>query len=118
VEIADRVKDLIKSGGEWISSLELERAILDHPEVSEVAVVAIAHPEWGERPAALVVPTAGASPSTDEIREFLADRVARWWLPDLVEVVDDLPKTGVGKYDKRRIRADYADRLQRAAEGA
>jgi fatty-acyl-CoA synthase len=111
VEIADRVKDLVKSGGEWISSLELERALLEHPDVVEAAVVAIPHAEWGERPAALIVAAAGTAPTVADVRAFLEGRVAKWWLPDVVELVDDLPKTGVGKYDKKRIRAEYRDRL-------
>jgi fatty-acyl-CoA synthase len=117
LEIVDRTKDLIKSGGEWISSLELERAILDHPDVSEAAVIAIADPEWGERPAAIVVAAAGISPDAGELRTFLRQRVASWWVPDVVEVVAELPRTGVGKYDKRRLRALYAERLRPGGGG-
>jgi fatty-acyl-CoA synthase len=109
--IVDRTKDLIKSGGEWISSLELERAILEHPDVLEAAVIAIAHPEWGERPAAIIVAAGDASPNADEMKAFLRDRVASWWIPDVVEVVDELPRTGVGKHDKRRLRALYGAQL-------
>jgi fatty-acyl-CoA synthase len=111
VELVDREKDLVKSGGEWISSLDLERALLAHPDVAEAAVIAIPHERWGERPAALVVPTPGAEPDLEALHDFLRDRVVSWWLPDVVELVAELPKTGVGKYDKRRLREEYAERL-------
>jgi fatty-acyl-CoA synthase len=111
VEIVDRTKDLVKSGGEWISSVELERAMVDHPAILEAAVVAYAHPRWGERPAALVVAEPGASVDLDEVRVFLRERVASWWVPDVIEVVDRLPKTGVGKTDKKRLRSDVSERI-------
>jgi fatty-acyl-CoA synthase len=111
VELVDREKDLVKSGGEWISSLDLERELVAHPDVAEAAVIAIPHERWGERPAALVVPAAGAEPSSETIREFLRDRVASFWVPDVIELVSELPKTGVGKYDKRRLREEHAERL-------
>jgi fatty-acyl-CoA synthase len=111
VEIVDRAKDLIKSGGEWISSLELERALLEHPGVLEAAVVAIPHERWGERPGALVVAAPGEPVDPEVLKDFLAERVARWWVPDAIVLVDELPKTGVGKYDKKLIRAEYAPRL-------
>ena len=117
LEIVDRTKDLIKSGGEWISSLELERAIVEHPDVSEVAVIAIPDAEWGERPAAIVVAAGAGSLKADELKAFLRDRVASWWVPDVVEVVAELPRTGVGKYDKRRLRARYAERLSTVSGG-
>jgi len=111
VQLVDREKDLVKSGGEWISSLDLERALVAHPDIAEAAVIAIPDERWGERPAALVVPAEGAAPNLESVREFLRDRVATWWLPDAIEIVADLPKTGVGKYDKRRLRAEHAERL-------
>jgi fatty-acyl-CoA synthase len=111
VELVDREKDLVKSGGEWISSLDLERALVAHPDVAEAAVIAIPHERWGQRPAALVVPTPGAAPDLESLRGFLLERVASWWLPDVIELVAELPKTGVGKYDKRRLREEYAERL-------
>lgn len=111
VELVDREKDLVKSGGEWISSLDLERALAAHPDVAEVAVIAVPHERWGERPAALVVPRGDARPDPDELRAFLAGRVASWWLPDVIELVPELPKTAVGKYDKRRLREEHASRL-------
>ena len=111
VELVDRVKDLIKSGGEWISSIELEQALCSHPAVAEVAVVALPDPEWGERPAALVVAAPGSTAEPDELVEFLRGRVARWWLPDLVRFVPEIPKTAVGKYDKKRLRQELAAEL-------
>jgi fatty-acyl-CoA synthase len=114
LEIVDRTKDLIKSGGEWISSLELERAILEHPDVAEAAVIAVPHPEWGERPAAIIVPDPHASLDPEDLERFLRERVASWWVPDVIEIVDELPRTGVGKYDKRALRDRYAERPRRA----
>jgi fatty-acyl-CoA synthase len=118
VELVDREKDLVKSGGEWISSLDLERALVSHPEVAEAAVIAVPHERWGERPAALVVPAGDARPDPNELREFLAGQVASWWLPDVIELVPDLPKTAVGKYDKRRLRYAHAARLATVLEAA
>lgn len=111
VELVDREKDLVKSGGEWISSLALERILVSHPKVAEAAVIAIVHERWGERPAALVVPADDERPDPEELREFLAGHVASWWLPDVIELVADLPKSAVGKYDKRRLREEHAARL-------
>jgi fatty-acyl-CoA synthase len=111
VTIVDRTKDLVKSGGEWVSSLDLERALVAHPEVAEAAVIAFPHPRWGERPAAFVVAVAGAEPAAEELKEFLSGTVARWWIPDVIELVEELPRTGVGKHDKRRLRAEHAERL-------
>jgi fatty-acyl-CoA synthase len=108
VEIVDRAKDLIKSGGEWISSLDLERMLADHPDVGEVAVVAVADDRWGERPLAVVVPAAGCAPDPEELRAFLRDRLPRWWVPERVLITDKIPKTAVGKYDKRALRAGLA----------
>jgi fatty-acyl-CoA synthase len=114
VEVVDRSKDLIKSGGEWISSLELEQAIAAHPAVGEVVVVAVPDERWGERPAAIVVTKPGATLTDGALREFLEPRVARWWLPDRVVLVAEIPKTPVGKYDKRRLRAELAEGLAAA----
>ncbi len=106
--IVDRAKDLIKSGGEWIPSLALEHAILEHPDVEEVAVVAVADAQWGERPVAIARLRAGATLELDGLRDFLTGRIASWWGPDRLEVVAELPRTGVGKYDKRALRESYA----------
>jgi fatty-acyl-CoA synthase len=118
LEIVDRTKDLVKSGGEWISSVGLERALAAHPAVLESAVVAVPDDRWGERPAALIVVNDGVVLDPDEIRRFLGDKVPSWWVPDYIEFVDQLPKTGVGKIDKRRLRDEYLPRLiSTAAQG-
>ncbi|GAA4864175.1 long-chain-fatty-acid--CoA ligase [Actinomycetospora straminea] len=103
LRVVDRVKDLIKSGGEWISSLALEAALLEAPGVADVAVVAVPHERWQERPVAVVVP-AGEGLDPEAVLGALAGRVPRWWCPDRVEVVDALPRTSVGKVDKRALR--------------
>jgi fatty-acyl-CoA synthase len=104
LEIVDRAKDLIKSGGEWISSVALEQALLGHPSVTEAAVIAVRHERWQERPLALVVCAPGTKPTPAELLDSLRDRVPRWWLPDRVVVVAELPRTSVGKVDKRALR--------------
>jgi fatty-acyl-CoA synthase len=100
LRVVDRAKDLIKSGGEWISSLALEQALLADPAVEEAAVIAVPHPRWQERPLALVVSAA----EPEALMARLAERVPRWWLPERIEIVDHLPKTSVGKLDKRALR--------------
>ena len=111
LEIVDRTKDLVKSGGEWISSVELERALASHPAVLESAVVAVPHERWGERPAALVVLTQPGAADADDLKVFLSTQMSSWQVPDIVEFVDDLPKTGVGKIDKRRLRDEVVPKL-------
>jgi fatty-acyl-CoA synthase len=111
LEIVDRTKDLIKSGGEWISSVELERSLAAHPAVAETAVVAVPHERWGERPMALVVLRHNAEVTSEDILEFLSTKVASWQVPDIIEFVVDLPKTGVGKIDKRRLRDEVVPGL-------
>ncbi|HEY4026412.1 MAG TPA: long-chain fatty acid--CoA ligase [Candidatus Dormibacteraeota bacterium] len=110
ITIVDRTKDVIKSGGEWISSVELEGAIMAHPKVLEAAVVGLHHSKWQERPVAYVVarPEHTGDLSADEVREFLADKVARWWLPDEIRFIDEIPKTSTLKFDKKALRADAA----------
>jgi acyl-CoA synthetase (AMP-forming)/AMP-acid ligase II len=115
VALTDRAKDVIKSGGEWISSIELENAALAHPGIEAAAVIGVAHPRWQERPLMLVVRKPGADPEPAAILETLAARVARWWLPDAIEFVDSLPLTATGKLDKKALRAVWGTRL--AAEG-
>jgi fatty-acyl-CoA synthase len=107
IQIVDRTKDLVKSGGEWISSVELESTIMGHPKVLEAAVIGIPHPKWSERPVAYVVakPDFKGKVTAEEILEFLKTRVAKWWLPDEVRFVDEIPKTSVGKFDKKVLRA-------------
>jgi fatty-acyl-CoA synthase len=103
--IVDRAKDLVKSGGEWISSVELEGACLAHPAVREAAVVGVRSEKWDERPVVVAALEPGASLTLDELREFLLGRVAKWWLPDELVVVDEVAKTSVGKFDKKALRA-------------
>ena len=109
VQITDRSKDVIKSGGEWISSVELETLLVGHPAVLDAAVVGVPDERWAERPLATVVLRPGMSATPEELREFLAPKVARWWLPERWAFVDELPKTSVGKLDKKVIRAEYAE---------
>jgi fatty-acyl-CoA synthase len=109
VTLTDRAKDVIKSGGEWISSVELENVLMAHPAVLEACVVGVPDERWGERPLAAVVLREGASATLDELRAFLAEQVARWQLPERWALVDTVPKTSVGKFDKKRVRASYHD---------
>ena len=110
IRLVDRAKDLIKSGGEWISSVDLENELMAHPAVAEAAVVAMPDARWQERPIAFVVAAPGAQPpSEEELRQWLARRFVKWWLPDRFVVTDALPKTGVGKLDKRRLRERAAE---------
>ncbi len=111
IKITDRAKDVIKSGGEWISSLDLENTLMAHPAVAEATVVGLKHQKWQERPAAFVVLRPNASATEAELLEFLSDKVAKWWLPDTVVFVDAIPKTGTGKFDKKVVRDQYADLL-------
>ncbi len=107
VEIQDRTKDLVKSGGEWISTVALENALMGHPAVLEAAVIAIPDERWTERPLAVVVFREGRSASSEELREFLAPNFAKWWLPDRFEAVDEIPKTAVGKFRKTALREQF-----------
>jgi fatty-acyl-CoA synthase len=109
VTLTDRAKDVIKSGGEWISSVELENHLMGHPAVSEAAVVAVPDERWQERPLAVVVVNEGAEVCARELREFLCDKVVRWWLPERWAFIDQVPLTSVGKFDKKTIRARYAE---------
>ncbi|MCW2779528.1 MAG: fadD9 [Frankiales bacterium] len=109
VQITDRSKDVIKSGGEWISSVELENDLMGHPAVFEAAVVAVPDERWDERPLACVVLAPGASATAEELRDFLADKIAKWQLPERWAFIDAVPKTSVGKFDKKVLRKQYAD---------
>lgn len=109
LKIVDRSKDLIKSGGEWISSVDLENALVGHPAVREAAVIGVAHPRWQERPLAVVVLKEGAAAEPEELREFLADKFAKWQLPDAFVFVNELPHTSVGKLLKMKLREKYAN---------
>jgi fatty-acyl-CoA synthase len=107
IRLVDRTKDVIKSGGEWISSVELENEIMAHPSVAEAAVIGISHPKWQERPLACVVLREGATLTKEELLAFLEPRVAKWWLPDDVQFIDAVPKTSVGKFSKKDLRAKF-----------
>jgi fatty-acyl-CoA synthase len=107
--LTDRSKDVIKSGGEWISSVELENAIMAHPAVMEAVVVGIPDEKWGERPLASVVVKEGEDVSAEDLKDFLADKMAKWQLPDKWAFIDEVPKTSVGKFDKKVIRQRFAD---------
>ena len=111
IQIMDRTKDLVKSGGEWISSVDLENAIMAHPKVIEAAVIAVPHPKWQERPIACVAlaPQYRGQVTKEDILDFLKDRVAKWWLPDDVIFIDAVPKTSVGKFNKRALREQFKD---------
>lgn len=109
VRLTDRTKDVIKSGGEWISSVELENAAVSHPDVLEAAAIGVPHPKWGERPLLLAVTRPGADVTGEAIREFLRSRVATWWVPEAVEFVESLPHTGTGKISKKDLRERYRD---------
>ena len=104
VTIRDRSKDVIKSGGEWISSVDLENAAVAHPGVAEAAAVGVPHPTWSERPVLVVVRKAGATVTRDEMLAFLDGKIAKWWMPDDVAFVDELPHTATGKISKRTLR--------------
>ncbi|MEA2249675.1 MAG: hypothetical protein QOH46_4204 [Solirubrobacteraceae bacterium] len=109
IKLVDRTKDLVKSGGEWISSVELENVVMGHPEVLEAAVIAVPDDEWGERPCACVVRCEGSDLDADGVRSYLSDRVAKWWVPERVEFIEEVPKTSVGKFDKKVLRRRLAD---------
>src|SRR5947199_32781 len=108
IQIKDRSKDVIKSGGEWISSVDLENALMAHPAVAEAAVIAIPDEKWQERPLAAVLLRDGASATAEELRDFLAPQFAKWWLPDRIEFVSEIPKTAVGKFRKTALREQFA----------
>ncbi len=107
ISLVDRTKDLIKSGGEWIGSVEVENEIMAHPAVAEAAVIGVASEKWMERPLACVVLHEGAELTYDELIEFLAPRMAKWWLPDALEIIDEVPKTSTGKFSKRTLRDHF-----------
>ena len=106
--ISDRSKDVIKSGGEWISSVDLEGSVMAHPAIFEAAVIAVPDERWQERPLCCVVLRPDATASAEELREFLSSRVAKWWLPERWAFIESVPKTSVGKFDKKVLRAQYA----------
>ena len=113
LRIADRAKDLIKSGGEWISSVDLENAIMGHPAVAEAAVIAVKHPKWDERPLAVVVKKPGKEVTPQELRELLLPHFARWQVPDDFAFIEALPRTSTGKFMKNRLRQEFKDWVSR-----
>jgi fatty-acyl-CoA synthase len=116
ITLTDRAKDVIKSGGEWISSVELENSLVAHPDVIEAAVVGVPDERWQERPLAVVIAREGSGVSATDLRNFLSDKVVRWWLPERWTFVDEIPRTSVGKYDKKTIRSRYADDVYQVSE--
>ena len=120
IQIVDRTKDVIKSGGEWISSVELENAIMAHPKIMEAAVIGVPHPKWDERPVAYAVPKPEfkGQVTQEEVLDFLKDKVAKWWLPDEIRFIDEVPKTSVGKFDKKVLRASADPIEEKAAPAA
>ena len=109
LQITDRSKDVIKSGGEWISSIDLENLAIAHPAVAEAAVIGIVHPKWDERPLLVIVKKAGANVSKEELLKFFEGKIAKWWMPDDVAFVDQLPHTATGKILKTKLREDFKD---------
>jgi fatty-acyl-CoA synthase len=115
IHIQDRSKDVIKSGGEWISSVELENALMGHPAVAEAAVIGIPDEKWAERPMGVVVLRPGQTATPEELREFLAPNFAKWWLPDTFQFVDEIPKTAVGKFRKTALRELFVEQPAEAS---
>ena len=109
LRLVDRTKDLVKSGGEWISSVDLENTIMGHPKVAEAAVIAVHHPKWSERPLACVVVKDGEELTKDELLDYLRDNLNKWQVPDDVVFIDEVPKTSVGKFSKKTLRDRFAD---------
>jgi fatty-acyl-CoA synthase len=108
---------VIKSGGEWISSIELENLAVGHPDVAEAAVIGVAHPKWDERPLLIVIPKKDRKPSKEDILKFMQGKIAKWWMPDDVVFVDEIPHTATGKIQKITLRNQFRDyRLPTAAE--
>ena len=118
MHVTDRSKDVIKSGGEWISSIELENLAVDHPEVAEAAVIGMAHPKWAERPLLIIVRAAGSEITGPEILAFMAGKVAKWWLPDEVAFVAEIPHTATGKIQKVTLREQFKDHRLASADAA
>ena len=109
MQITDRAKDVIKSGGEWISSIDLENLAVGHPKVADAAVIGVSHPKWDERPLLVIVLKKGESASKEEILGFMQDKIAKWWMPDDVVFVDEIPHTATGKIQKLVLREHFKD---------
>jgi fatty-acyl-CoA synthase len=109
MQITDRSKDVIKSGGEWISSIDLENLAVAHPAVAQAAVIGVAHPKWDERPLLIVVRKPGATVTKEELLAFYEGKIAKWWMPDDVQFVEAIPLGATGKILKTRLREQFAD---------
>ncbi len=109
MQITDRAKDVIKSGGEWISSIDIENFAVGHPDVAEAAVIGVAHPKWDERPLLVVVPKEGKTPKTQDVLDFLQPKIAKWWMPDDMQIVSEIPHTATGKINKLKLREEFKD---------
>jgi fatty-acyl-CoA synthase len=109
MQITDRAKDVIKSGGEWISSIDIENFAIGHPDVMEAAVIGLPHPKWDERPLLVIVPKPGRTPTVEAMKIFLSSRIAKWWLPDDVVLVEKIPHTATGKIQKTALREMLKD---------
>ena len=109
MQITDRAKDVIKSGGEWISSIDIENLAVGHPKVAEAAVIGVRHPKWDERPLLVIVLKAGCSATREEILAFMQGKIASWWMPDEVVFVDEIPHTATGKIQKTVLRERFKD---------
>ena len=119
IQITDRSKDVIKSGGEWISSIDLENLAVGHPKVMEAAVIGVAHPKWDERPLLIIIPKKGESPTREELLQYMDGKIAKWWMPDDVVFVEEIPHTATGKILKTALRDQFKDyRLPTAAAAA
>ncbi len=109
MQITDRAKDVIKSGGEWISSIDLENLAVGHPDVAEAAVIGVHHPKWDERPLLVIVKKDGREPQPNEILKFMDGKIAKWWMPDDVQFVGEIPHTATGKINKLKLREAFRD---------
>ncbi len=109
MQITDRAKDVIKSGGEWISTIDIENFAVGHPDVAEAAVIGVAHPKWDERPLLVVVAKEGNLPKREDVLEFLKPRIAKWWMPDDMQIVKEIPHTATGKINKLKLRETFKD---------
>jgi fatty-acyl-CoA synthase len=109
MQITDRAKDVIKSGGEWISTIDIETLAVGHPDVQEAAVIGIVHPKWDERPLLIIVRKEGKDPKANDILDYMQGKIAKWWMPDDVAFVDEIPHTATGKIQKMELREQFAD---------
>jgi fatty-acyl-CoA synthase len=109
MQITDRSKDVIKSGGEWISSIDLENLAVGHPDVAEAAVIGVAHPRWDERPLLILVAKEGRALEGAAVLKFMEGKIAKWWMPDDARIVKEIPHTATGKINKLKLREDFKD---------